>query len=98
VLSLGLVPGWDPRTAGLAAPAEDGFLRCAPSALAPTQTFEEGIFVAGAAAGPKDIPDAVVEAGAAAVEAAAYVRARRSSPPLSAVTVPVSPVALVAGV
>ena len=53
--------------------------------------------MAGAAAGPKDIPDAVVEAGAAAVEAAAYVRARRSSPPLSAVTVPVSPLALVAG-
>ena len=51
VLSLGLVPGWDPREAGLAAPAEDGFLRCAPSACAPTQTCEEGVFVAGAAAG-----------------------------------------------
>ena len=30
--------------------------------------------VAGAAAGPKDIPDSIVEAGAAAIEAAAYLR------------------------
>jgi heterodisulfide reductase subunit A-like polyferredoxin len=34
----------------------------------------EGIFVAGAAAGPKDIPDSIVEAGAAAMEAAIYLR------------------------
>jgi len=81
VLSLGLVPGWDPCEAGLAAPAEDGFLRCGHAVLAPTQTPEEGVFVAGAAAGPKDIPDSVVEAGAAALEAAAYLRARRLSPP-----------------
>lgn len=98
VLSLGLVPGWDPREAGLAAPAEDGFLRCAPSAFAPTQTWEEGVFVAGAAAGPKDIPDAVVEAGAAAAEAAAYLRARRSSPTPPAAAVPVPQPALAAGV
>lgn len=98
VLSLGLVQGWDPREAGLAAPAEDGFLRCAPAAFAPTRTWEEGVFVAGAAAGPKDIPDAVVEAGAAAVEAAAYLRARRSSPTLPTAGVPVHQAALAAGV
>jgi heterodisulfide reductase subunit A len=98
VLSLGLVPGWDPREAGLAAPAEDGFLRCAASPFAPTQTCEEGVFVAGAAAGPKDIPDAVVEAGAAAVEAAAYLHACRSSPSLPAAGVPVHQAALAAGV
>jgi len=98
VLSLGLVPGWDPQQAGLAGPAADGFLRCAPSALAPAQSFEEGVFVAGAAAGPKDIPDSVVEAGAAALEAAAYVRARRSSPSPAAASIPVLPVAQLAGV
>lgn len=75
VLSLGLVPGWDPRAVGLAAPADDGFLACNYARLAPTQTSEPGVFVAGAAAGPKDIPDSVVEASAAALEAAAYLRA-----------------------
>ena len=33
----------------------------------------DGIFVAGVATGPKDIPDAIVEAGAAAMEAAMYL-------------------------
>lgn len=74
VLSLGLVPAWNPQEAGLAAPAADGFVCCVEPALAPCRTPEEGVFVAGAAAGPKDIPDSVVEAGAAATEAAAYLR------------------------
>jgi len=74
VLSLGLVPAWDPREAGLAAPADDGFVSCAQPSIAPCRTSEEGVFVAGAAAGPKDIPDSVVETGAAALEAAAYLR------------------------
>lgn len=95
VLSLGLIPAWDPRQAGLAAPAEDGFLRGGTSGLAPTQTSEAGVFVAGAAAGPKDIPDSVVEAGAAAVEAAAYLRA--CGPSLSASHEPVRQPHLVAG-
>ena len=33
----------------------------------------EGVFVAGAAAGPKDIVDTIVEAGAAAMEASNYL-------------------------
>jgi len=78
VLSLGLVPAWDPREVGLAPPAPDGFVSCVQPSLAPCRTPEEGVFVAGAAAGPKDIPDSVVEAGAAAMEAAAYLR---SQPP-----------------
>lgn len=77
VLSLGLVPAWDPRKADLAAPASDGFVCSIEPNLAPSRTSEEGVFVAGAAAGPKDIPDSVVEAGAAAMEAAAYLRSRR---------------------
>ena len=35
------------------------------------------MFVAGVANGPKDIPDAIVEAGAAAMEAAIYLEATR---------------------
>ena len=76
VLSLGLVPAWNPQEAGLAAPAADGFVECVQPSLAPCRTPGEGVFVAGAAAGPKDIPDSVVEAGAAATEAAAYLRSR----------------------
>jgi heterodisulfide reductase subunit A-like polyferredoxin len=33
-----------------------------------------GIFVGGVAAGPKDIPDAIVEAGEAAMAAANYLK------------------------
>ena len=43
---------------------------------APTLTDLEGVFVAGAAAGPKDIVDSIVEAGAAAMEASRYLAAK----------------------
>ena len=76
VLSLGLVPAWNPREVGLELAASDRFVGCPQPSLAPCRTREEGVFVAGAASGPKDIPDSVVEAGAAAMEAAAYLRSR----------------------
>lgn len=41
--------------------------------LNPGKTSIEGVFVAGSAAGAKDIPDAILHAGAAAAQAAAYV-------------------------
>jgi len=74
VLSLGLLPGWDPAGVIPVDTAEDGFIRCPDLLLAPSRTTMEGIFVAGAAAGPKDIPDSIMEAGAAAMEAAIYLR------------------------
>ena len=74
VLSLGLLPGWDPAGLIPVETAEDGFIRCVDPLLAPSRTTVEGVFVAGAAAGPKDIPDSIVEAGAAAMEAAIYLR------------------------
>jgi heterodisulfide reductase subunit A len=74
VLSLGLLPGWDPGEVVPVERADDGFIRCPEPQLSPVRTSEEGIFVAGAAAGPKDIPDSIVEAGAAAIEAAAWLR------------------------
>jgi heterodisulfide reductase subunit A len=40
----------------------------------------EGVFVAGAAAGPKDIVDTIAEAGAAAMEATKYLTDMNSSP------------------
>ena len=74
VLTPGILPGWDPAGVVAADKAEDGFLACTHPKLAPCRTREEGIFVAGTASGPKDIPDSIVEAGAAAMEASVYLR------------------------
>lgn len=74
VLSLGMLPGWDGTGIVPTSTAEDGFMHCPQPKLAPCRTDEEGVFVAGTAAGPKDIPDSIVEAGAAAMEAAIYLR------------------------
>jgi heterodisulfide reductase subunit A2 len=75
VLSLGKVPGWDPHDACSIATAQDGFIRTVSPKIAPTLTTTEGVFVAGAAAGPKDIVDTIVEAGAAAMEASRFLYA-----------------------
>jgi len=40
----------------------------------PAKTSIEGVFVAGAASGPMDIPDSILSAGAASSETAAYLR------------------------
>jgi heterodisulfide reductase subunit A len=75
VLSLGLTPGWSPEGRCAAAPAADGFIRIPRPKIAPGLTDMEGVFAAGAAAGPKDIVDSIAEAGAAAMEAANYLTA-----------------------
>ena len=59
---------------------DDGFFRSPNPMLSPCLTDVEGVFVAGNAAGPKDIPDSIVEAGAAAMEAANYLRAAGGEP------------------
>ena len=43
----------------------------------PARTNIEGVFVAGTAAGPKDIPDSILTAGAASTEAAAYIESSK---------------------
>jgi heterodisulfide reductase subunit A len=73
VLSLGLLPGWNPEGCCPLALGTDNFIKTVKPKLAPTLTGLEGVFVAGAAAGPKDIVDSIVEAGAAAMEAARYL-------------------------
>lgn len=48
-------------------------------ATSPAKTNIEGVFVAGAATGPMDIPDTIIHSGAAAAQAAAYIeRSRRN--------------------
>jgi len=43
----------------------------------PGKTSIDGVFVAGAASGARDIPDSILHAGAAAAQAAAYVERTR---------------------
>jgi heterodisulfide reductase subunit A len=76
VLSLGLLPGWQPQGHCALGTGTDNFVKTVKPKLAPTLTDLEGVFVAGAAAGPKDIVDSIVEAGAAAMEASRYLAAR----------------------
>ncbi len=73
VLSLGLVPGWSPEGCCAVGTGPDRFIKTVHPKLAPTWTDMDGVFVAGAAAGPKDIVDSIAEAGAAAMEAANYL-------------------------
>jgi heterodisulfide reductase subunit A len=73
VLSLGIVPEWNPRQICELSTDDDAFIRCAMPQIAPTMTNMPGVFVAGVAAGPKDIVDTIAEAGAAAMEAANYL-------------------------
>jgi heterodisulfide reductase subunit A len=77
VLSQGLIPGWHAQGVIPVEEDEDGFFKIPQLAIRPVKTTQDGIFVAGVAAGPKDIPDAIVEAGAAAMEVAMYLERTR---------------------
>ncbi len=72
VLSVGLEPQPDTekirRLFNMSCSSEGWFLERHPK-LAPVSTFTDGIFLAGCCQGPKDIPDSVAQAGAAAAEA-----------------------------
>ncbi|MFZ0005107.1 MAG: CoB--CoM heterodisulfide reductase iron-sulfur subunit A family protein [Methanoregula sp.] len=72
VLSVGIQPG--NATAALAgmlgiAREETGFLQSAHDAVDPTGTIRPGIYVAGTAVSPKDIPDSVASGESAAMKA-----------------------------
>jgi heterodisulfide reductase subunit A len=79
VLSLGIVPDWNPSGVCDLTTGDDAFIKCAMPQIAPTRTEMEGVFVAGVAAGPKDIVDTIAEAGAAAMEASNYLKAFSAS-------------------
>ncbi|MBD3413121.1 MAG: 4Fe-4S dicluster domain-containing protein [Candidatus Aminicenantes bacterium] len=72
VLSIGLEPGIDQneiaRVFNISCSQDTFFLERHPK-LGPVSTFSDGIFLAGACQSPKDIPDTVAQAGAAASEA-----------------------------
>jgi heterodisulfide reductase subunit A len=76
VLAIGLEPQADAgevqRRFNISCSNEGFFLERHPK-LGPVSTFTDGIFLAGACQGPKDIPETVAQAGAAAAEALALV-------------------------
>jgi len=76
VLSVGLEPQADAeevrRIFNIGCGKEGWFMERHPK-LAPVSTFTDGVFVAGCCQGPKDIPDTVAQAGAAAAEALAMI-------------------------
>ncbi|MEO0254639.1 MAG: CoB--CoM heterodisulfide reductase iron-sulfur subunit A family protein [candidate division WOR-3 bacterium] len=76
ILSVGLTPQPDAdevrRLLNISCSKEGWFLERHPK-LAPVSTFTDGVFIAGACQGPKDIPDTVAQAEAAAAEALALI-------------------------
>ena len=76
VLSVGLTPARDADTIrrlfNINTGSDGWFLERHPK-LAPVSTATEGIFLAGACQGPKDIPESVAQAGAAAAEAVSLI-------------------------
>jgi heterodisulfide reductase subunit A len=81
VLSVGLLPGYNPQETYGVDIAEDGFVYLPSANLLPTFTSRPGIFVAGTASGPMDIVDSILTAGTAAAEASAYLQARSENNP-----------------
>jgi heterodisulfide reductase subunit A2 len=78
VLSVGLEPREDAndlrRMFNISCSTEGFYLEKHPK-LAPVDTFTDGIFIAGACQGPRDIPDSVAQAGAAAAQCMALIDA-----------------------
>ncbi len=78
VLAQGMLPEWDMSGTTPVQRASDGFV-ATPMLTSPTVTTAPGIFVAGVAAGPKDIVDTIAEAGAAAMQVSQYLYQKRSA-------------------
>jgi heterodisulfide reductase subunit A len=79
VLSVGMLPGYNPAAVFGVGPAEDGFVLTPFINMDPCVTGRPGIFVSGTAAGPMDIVDSILLAGAAAMDAAAYLEGNHAS-------------------
>jgi heterodisulfide reductase subunit A len=73
VLSVGLEGNTDIATKLGIGVGEDGFYEVAHPKLRPVETNVKGVYVAGTAAGPRDIQDSVASAGLAAMKAAQLI-------------------------
>jgi len=92
VLAVGLTPaaGTSPIQKMLSLPiSEDGFLQESHPKLRPVETAIEGVFICGCAQSPKDIPDTVSQAKAAASGATTLmIRGKHIVEPLCATVTP----------
>jgi heterodisulfide reductase subunit A len=88
VLSVGMLPGMDLGPLYGVLPAQDGFATIPSPVLSPTASERPGVFVTGTAAGPMDIVDSIVLAGAAAAQAAAYLETSRNGKAAQHIAVP----------
>jgi len=73
VLSVGMLPGYNPQPLFGVPVGDDGFVDVPDYNVFPAVTSQEGIFVTGTAGGPMDIVDSIMMAGAAAATTAAYL-------------------------
>ena len=73
ILSLGMLPAWDPSGVIPVKIDHEGFVESVDPKAEPGVTSMEGVYVCGAASGPKDIVDTIVEAGAAAMKASKHL-------------------------
>ena len=84
VLSVGILPNQGIESVfEEASPEMDPyrFIRQPEEMTQPFRTTLPGVFLAGTASGPMDIPDSILSAGAASVQAARYIRKMNPVPP-----------------
>ena len=77
VLSIGILPNTDYQKMFKNVQVEHdpyNYVKQTEELISPARTSVSGVFVAGTAAGPMDIPDTILSAGAASSEAASYLR------------------------
>jgi heterodisulfide reductase subunit A-like polyferredoxin len=76
ILSVGVLPNTDTTTFFPEKRLEldpFSFINQADPLANPSKTSIEGVFVAGTASGPMDIPDSILSAGSASAEAISYL-------------------------
>lgn len=77
VLSVGILPGDSVSSIFKGEQLTEDpfhFVKQVDELMNPGRTSIDGVFVAGTASGPMDIPDSILSAGAASAEAASYIR------------------------
>ncbi len=77
VLSVGIMPNTDYSSMFINETVEHdefNYIKQIDELCCPAKTSVDGIFVAGTASGPMDIPDSILSAGAASSETASYIR------------------------
>ncbi len=80
VLSVGVLPNKDVSGIFKTQPLEldeFNYVKQVDELVSPALTSIHGVFVAGAASGPKDIPDSILSAGSAASEVAGYLNGKK---------------------